>query len=101
MVEGKNDLMKCRKRENGREAYRTLSEKELAVRSAKDANRYATDVEWMRRREIITRCTECDKQMKQTSLYAHRKCCKGRDSKTTLMKILELSIAESPLVDSC
>ncbi len=36
-------------------------------------------------------CSECDKTMNYGSLLQHRKCCKGRNLKTTAQRILELS----------
>jgi hypothetical protein len=42
-------------------------------------------------------CSECDKVMNYGSMLPHRKCCKGRDGKTTLQKLLELTLNNVPV----
>ena len=83
----------------GNERYRNRSaetiEKDLARRRHKydidEAFRLKTlsAVSTLLKSSVV--CSECDKTMNYGSLLPHRKCCKGRNSKTTAQRILELS----------
>ncbi len=86
-------------REKSLETYRNRSAESTEKYYAAAKLKYHTDEE--HRLKLIaaasTRlkssvvCSECDKTMNYGSLLPHRKCCKGRNSKTTVQRIFELS----------
>jgi hypothetical protein len=100
IVRGEVALKLCEGcRERNRENYRNRSAESTERFYATARLKYNTDEE--RRLKILAVvsarlkssvvCSECDKTMNYGSLLPHRKCCKGRNSKTTAQRILELS----------
>ncbi len=105
---GDRFLLCQRCRDYSRGYYNNQSEETREILLAKASNRYATDENWRNHKIVeITalrkskiNCTACGKLMQYGSLLAHKKCCKGGEAKSTLTQLLELSVANGPLVDS-
>ncbi len=87
----------CRERKN--ERYRNRSAETIEKDLARRRHKYDIDEAFrLKRLSAVSTllkssvvCSECDKTMNYGSLLPHRKCCKGRNSKTTAQRILELS----------
>ncbi len=90
--------MLCLSRKS-RESYRNRSAEATERYYARGRLKYKTDEEYRTKTLVAAStllktpavCTECDKTMNYGSLLPHRKCCKGKNSKSTAQRILELS----------
>ncbi len=100
IVRGEVTMKMCERcREKSRENYWNRSAESTERYYATARLKYHTDEEHRlkllnatsTRLKSSVVCSECDKTMNYGSLLQHRKCCKGRNSKTTAQRILELS----------
>ena len=100
IVSGEASLKMCEGcAERNRENYRNRSAEATERYYARGRLKYKTDEEYRIKKLVAAStllkspavCTECDKTMNYGSLLPHRKCCKGKNSKSTAQKILELS----------
>jgi hypothetical protein len=109
IVRGEHHLKLCERcRAKKLETYRNRSTETIEKDLARRRHHYDTDEAFRLRRIVVVTalsktsvvCSECDKAMNYGSLRAHKKCCKGPNSITTLQKLMEFSVRMSPLFES-
>ncbi len=104
IIRGEATLKMCEGcRERNQENYRNRSAEATERYYASGRLKYKTDEEYRIKKlaaastllKSTVVCSECDKPMNYGSLLPHRKCCKGKNSKSTAQRILELSTSSS------